>query len=176
MRYIDIRDQVVRTTNNMECVPVDVMQGVVDNYLGYWEWMNLWEVRHREHYLIKCVVHADMYSYEGSCRVGTVVVDDVPAFFYIESYSRPDGELVGHDSYHILCADACRRFTRYIVNMAVQVAFDTIKSEHGETEVAEDIPTLSTFSGGEIVYGKEYRYIKGKWEEVFEDQPNTGET
>lgn len=161
MRHVDIKDHVVRTAN-MELLPVDVIQEVIDNYLGYWEWMNLWEVRRRGHPFIECVVHADMHSYEHSCTVGTVVVDDAPAFFYIESYSRPNGELVGDDSYHILSADACRRFTSYIVNMAVQVAFDTIEPEHGETEVAEDIPALSTFSGGEVLYGKEYWYKEGK--------------
>src|SRR4028118_1781738 len=165
MKYVDIKDQVVRTTNNMECVPVDVIQALIDNYLGYWEWMNLWEVRNREHPSIKCVVHADMRGRTHNCIVCTVVVDTIAAFFFVSSSTSgsdsTDWEWDTH--YYILCAPACRRFSTYIVRMAVQIAFDTIEPEHGETEVAEDIPALSTFSGGEVLYGKEYSYIRDNW-------------
>lgn len=50
-------DQVLLTSNNLEYIPVDIIQTLLDNYLGYWEWMNLWEVRHREHPSIKWLVH-----------------------------------------------------------------------------------------------------------------------
>lgn len=163
MRYIDIKDQVVLTTNNLEYLSVDIMQAVLDNYLGYWEWMNLWEVRRRQHLSIKWLVHAHMQGYEHSCTVCTVVVDDTPAFFYVETYSRDSGQLEGDDRLYILSTTACKAFTTYIVNIAVQVALDTIEPEHGEVEVAEDIPALSTFPGGEILYGREYWYILDRW-------------
>lgn len=165
MRYVDIKDQVVRTTNNLEHIPVDIMQAVLDNYLGYWEWMNLWEVRHREHPSIHCLIHADMHGYgEHNCTVGTIVVDDIPAFFYVWTVTTDgNGQLVGDNRLYILSTTACKAFTTYIVNMAVEVALDTIEPEHEEVEVAKYIPALSTFSGGEVLYGEEYWYIKDKW-------------
>lgn len=116
MRYIDIKNQVITTSTSLH-----LPDELVELYLTkQWELRDLyfhsWDIRGEQHPSIKSLVHAMMhYDSRRYWTVQTVLVDDVPAFFYIK------GGREGSDYFHgyILDKDATKQYIKYMAVVAL---------------------------------------------------------
>lgn len=152
MNYEQIKDHVVRVDNTLEVVPVkllDELVSKVDEYLS----IDLWAVHEAELPGIQCIVHALMdYDMGRYHAVGTVVMNDVPAFYF--TAGGREGE--DHYNYYVLDAAATKAFIKYLIHVWVGKALDDV--ELTEVQVIDDVPELSEFYGERIQYGTRHYY------------------
>jgi hypothetical protein len=130
MDYTHIHGKIITTTHSLKLIPTAQLEGV----LGQFATINSL-VREMQHQAITVVVHAFMASglhrYDTVC---TVLVDNVPAFFF-HTTKGPDEEYA--DCY-VLHAPAYREYVRYVLEMVEDAAIGYV-----EEVTHEDIPSLS---------------------------------
>jgi hypothetical protein len=152
MNYEQIKSHVVRVDRTLEVLPVkllDELVSKVDEYLS----IDLWALHEVELPGIQCIIHALMdYDMRRYHAVGTVVMNDVPAFYY--TAGGREGE--DHYNYYVLDVVATKAFIKCLINVSIGKALDDV--ELTQVRVVDDVPELSEFYGEKIKYGTRYYY------------------
>jgi hypothetical protein len=156
MNYERIKHLVVEVTHSLKLVPGDAIKDMLGND---WELPGL-GVRLDPAYThpsITCVVHllgcVQPNLYDGDdttpCSICTVMVDEVPAFFFIRIDEKAHyGYDVRYDNY-ILDWDVTREFLHILMGLALKRSPDS-SYRLQQALVTEEVPSLTKFYGYDL--------------------------
>ncbi len=143
MNYTDIKDQVVEVTDNLELIPITVLEDIIDRVGLYNATDLLIESPHYEDYRgrgtlrhpsINLVIHAKAGT---NSLVATVMVQDVPAFYFIVPSK-------GFTTHYVLNTSAIKNFVHYLLELRISTQLEGYYES--ETPWTQDVPELAEFS------------------------------
>lgn len=139
MKYIDIKDKVADTTNNLSAIPGAVVWEMLTEEWAQYLPSNgapiaLPDIKHER---VKCITHitfdhVDQWDWLSDYRVCTVLVDGKPAFFFV---SRVEDDQHNVKTY-VLDAALVKVFLHLIVQLALETS--TTDSMYCAELVSED--------------------------------------